>query len=520
LLQTPLKIIFLISNKADHMIAKIPNDLFVFEMANNHMGDISHGIEVIRRFGELARNFPEFKFAFKLQYRDLDTFIHPKMRGREDVHYIKRFSDTRLTKENFDTLVSEMRSNGFFAMSTPFDEKSVDLIESQELDIIKIASCSFNDWPLLERVSEAAQPIIASTAGASLEDIDRVVSFFQHRNKEFAILHCVGEYPTADEKMHVSQIEYLRNRYPGVRVGFSTHENPSNTDIIKMAIAKGAQIFEKHVGVPTEKYALNAYSINPDQARAWLESARYAKIVCGVGDKRLPSNESEIASLRSLRRGVFVNRDVNAGEEITRDDVYFAFPPEDGQFTANDWSKYSSYAAKQPISKDSAIMPKNTLRDDVRSKVWQAAQEVKSLLETSGITVPGGVDLELSHHYGIDRFHEVGLTLITVVNRGYCKKLLVSLPGQFHPEQFHNQKEETFHVLYGNVDLTLDGETSTFQTGDVINIEPGVRHAFVSQTGCVIEEISTTHFVNDSFYTDEAINQNKNRKTLLTYWMS
>jgi sialic acid synthase SpsE len=174
------------------MITKIPNDLFVFEMANNHMGDIAHGIEVIRRFGEVARDFPEFKFAFKLQYRDLDTFIHPKMRGREDIHYIKRFSDTRLTKENFDALISEIRSNGFLAMSTPFDENSVDLIQNQELDIIKIASCSFNDWPLLERVSEAAQPIIASTAGASLEDIDRVVSFFQHRNKEFAILHCVG----------------------------------------------------------------------------------------------------------------------------------------------------------------------------------------------------------------------------------------------------------------------------------------------------------------------------------------
>jgi len=502
------------------MITKIPNDLFVFEMANNHMGDIAHGIEVIRRFGEVARDFPEFKFAFKLQYRDLDTFIHPKMRGRDDIHYIKRFSDTRLTKESFDTLISEIRSNGFLAMSTPFDENSVDLIQNQELDIIKIASCSFNDWPLLERVSEAAQPIIASTAGASLEDIDRVVSFFQHRNKEFAILHCVGEYPTADEKMHVGQIEYLRNRYPGLRVGFSTHENPSNTDIIKMAIAKGAQIFEKHVGVSTEKYALNAYSINPDQAHAWLEAARYAKIVCGVGDKRLPANEAEIASLRSLRRGVFVNRDVNVGEIITRDDVYFAFPPEDGQFTANDWSKYSSYVAKQPISKDSAIKPQNTHRDDVRSKVWQAAQEVKNLLEASGITVPGGVDLELSHHYGIDRFNEVGLTLITVVNRGYCKKLLILLPGQFHPEQFHNQKEETFHVLYGNVDLTLDGETSTFQPGDVINIEPGVRHAFVSQTGCVIEEISTTHYVNDSFYTDESINQSKNRKTLLTYWMS
>jgi len=122
------------------MTIKIPNDLFVFEMANNHMGDVDHGIEVIRKFGEIARDFPEFNFAFKLQYRDLDTFIHPKMRGREDIHFIKRFSDTRLTKNNFDTLISEIRSNGFLAISTPFDEKSVDLIQEQELDIIKMAS--------------------------------------------------------------------------------------------------------------------------------------------------------------------------------------------------------------------------------------------------------------------------------------------------------------------------------------------------------------------------------------------
>jgi len=502
------------------MIKKIPDNLFVLEMANNHMGDLSHGLEVIRQFGMVCRDFPEFSFAFKLQYRDLDTFIHPAMRGRDDVKYIKRFSETRLTRADFDRLVGEMRANGFLAMATPFDELSVDVIEDQQLDIIKIASCSFTDWPLLESVVSTDRPIIASTAGASLEDMDRVVSFFAHRKKDFAILHCVGEYPTAEEKMHISQIDFLRARYPGVRIGFSTHENPSSNDIVKMAVAKGAQIFEKHVGVPTNKYPLNAYSASPEQVRAWLEAARYAKTVCGVGDTRLPPNLAESASLRSLRRGVFVRRDIQPGETLHKEDVYFAFPPEDGQFTSNDWSKYTTFAAKSPISKDVALSDDNTKHDDVRTKAWEAAQRIKALLEESRITVPGAVDLELSHHYGIDRFNEVGLTLITVVNRGYCKKLLVSLPGQFHPEQYHNQKEETFHVLHGEVDITLDGVTNTYRPGDVINIEPGVRHAFVSSTGAVIEEISSTHFVNDSFYTDESINSNKARKTLLTYWMA
>jgi len=497
----------------------IPNKLVVLEMANNHMGDMTHGFKVISDFGAVCRKFPEFKFAFKLQYRELDTFIHPSMRGRDDIKYIKRFSETKLTRENFDQLVSKIREEGFLAMATPFDNASIATIVEQKLDILKIASCSFTDWPLLEEAVAANLPVIASTAGAELSDIDKVVSFLAHRNRDFAIMHCVGEYPTADEKLHINQINLLQQRYPGVRIGFSTHEDPSNTDIVKMAVAKGATIFEKHVGVETEKYALNAYSASPLQIEAWLEAARYAFTVCGVGDQRLPENKAEKASLRSLRRGVFLKHDVKTGEIITPDDVYFAFPPEDGQFTANDWSKYAQFTSSSKISKDEALAPTNAKRMDTRDTIWKIAQKVSNLIKESKITVPGGIDLEISHHYGLDKFEQVGLTMFTVVNRGYCKKLLVSLPGQQHPEQYHNKKEETFHVLHGEVHISLNGEKRVCLPGEVINVEPGVRHAFVSPTGSVIEEISSTHYKDDSYYTDESIMKNKMRKTHLTYWM-
>ncbi|NTU53571.1 MAG: cupin domain-containing protein [Chlorobiaceae bacterium] len=496
----------------------MPENLFILEMANNHMGNVDHGIEVIRAFGDVCRNYP-FPVAFKLQYRDLDTFIHPSMQGRDDIKYIKRFSETRLQRDDFDRLVEEMKSEGFITMSTPFDEPSVDLIESQNLDCIKIASCSFNDWPLLERVVLSDQPVILSTAGAKLEDIDKVISFMQHRQKDFAILHCVGEYPTPDEKLHLSQIDYLRHRYPGVRIGFSTHENPENTDIVKLAIAKGASIFEKHVGLPTAQYPLNAYSASPAQVDGWLAAARYALLLCGEGATRLPVNQQEADSLRSLRRGMFARRKIIAGEEIEQKDIYFAFPPEEGQFTANDMSKYARFTTVSDIEPDVAVSPANASLVDTRSQVWDIVSKVRTFLRNSSVVVPGSADLEISHHYGLDRFDEAGLTMVTVVNRDYCKKLLVTLPGQYHPEQYHEQKEETFHVLHGEVELILDGVGRVLHPGDVLTVEPGVRHAFRSSTGSVIEEISTTHFKQDSFYTDSAIMENKQRKTLLTYWM-
>lgn len=500
------------------MDSKIPLPLFVLEMANNHMGDVEHGLAVIREFGAVRRKHP-FRVAFKLQYRDLDTFIHPSMQGRDDVKYIKRFAETRLSRTDFDRLIAEMRNQGFLVMSTPFDETSVNLIEEQNLDFIKIASCSFTDWPLLERIALTSQPIIASTAGAKLQDIDRVVSFLQHRGKDFAILHCVGEYPTPDAHMHLSQIDFLQRRYPSVRIGFSTHENPANMDIIKLAVAKGATIFEKHVGLPTAMYPINAYSASPAQVDTWLASAHHALMLCGEGQARLPENPDEINSLRSLRRGVFAKRPISAGEKIKREDVYFAFPPQDGQYTANDWSKYVQFTAIAPVAIDEALTPTKIDCSNTREQVWDIVKRVKTFLRESQVIVPGSAELDISHHYGLDRFDDIGLTMLTVVNRGYCKKLLVTLPGQAHPEQYHNQKEETFHILYGEITLELNGQPQQCKPGDVITIEPGTRHAFTSQTGAVIEEISSTHFKDDSFYTDPAIMANKQRKTLLTYWM-
>ena len=173
------------------MTENIFNKLVILELANNHMGDAEHGLAVIREFAKVCKKFP-FKFAFKFQYRQLDTFIHPAYKGRKDIKYVARFEETRLSEEQFLRLKVEAAANGFIAVCTPFDEPSVDRIEKQGYDIIKVASCSFNDWPLLERIVKTDKPVILSTAGADLIARDRGVSFREHRRKIFAFLVCVG----------------------------------------------------------------------------------------------------------------------------------------------------------------------------------------------------------------------------------------------------------------------------------------------------------------------------------------
>lgn len=487
-------------------------------MANNHMGDLAHGVAVIRAFGAVVAEFPEFAFGFKLQYRDLDTFVHDSAKGRADIKYVKRFEETRLPVEAFDQLLATMQECGFVTLCTPFDEPSVDLIEAQGIEIVKIASCSFTDWPLLERVARSDKPIIASTAGATLAEIDSVTSFFRHRDKDLTLMHCVAEYPTPDEALALNQIDILRSRYPDVRIGYSTHETPTAFEPAMMAIAKGATVFEKHVALPTERYAVNAYSATPEQVHAWLLAARRAFAICGLGERLEPS-ATERDNLHGLRRGVFARRAIAAGETIDSGAVEFAFPPQAGQVTANDWSKYVARSARVPIAAGAPVMHDAVTAANGRAAVLRAVEAVKGLLKQGAIVVPGRAELELSHHYGMEEFDRVGLTMITVVNREYCKKLLVMLPGQTHPEQYHQQKEETFVVLHGTITLWLDGREQRCARGDVVTVSRGVKHRFHTEDGVVFEEISSTHHVDDSYYTDTAIAANRHRKTHLAYWL-
>jgi sialic acid synthase SpsE/mannose-6-phosphate isomerase-like protein (cupin superfamily) len=490
--------------------------LFILEMANNHMGDVDHGLKIIREFHKVTSKF-NFNFAFKFQYRDIKgSFIHPDYKDRMDIKYIKRFSETYLKPSDFLKLKNEAEKLDFITMCTPFDEVSVDLVEKQDYSIIKVASCSFNDWPLLEKIAQTDKPIIISTGGAELEEIDKVVSFFHHRDKYFAIMHCVGEYPTIKENLQLNQITFFKNRYLNVPIGFSTHEEPGDFLPVQIALAKGAQILERHVGIKTDKYEMNAYSSTPEQVENWLKAAQEYLVMGGLIEKRAPHSEKEMSDIRQFQRGVFVKESVKKGDLVDIKNVFFAFPNQSGQLVANNMSKYKNYYAKEDLKKNGPVIDIKV--EDNREKIYEIVKRIDKLLEKGKVIFPNKVDLEISHHYGIEKFDKFGLCMITCVNRDYCKKLLVVFPGQVHPTQYHKQKEETFHILYGKFIVTLDGKKHMYGPGDVITIKPGVKHSFTTVNGGILEEISSTHFTNDSFYTDKKIALNKNRKTFVSYW--
>jgi quercetin dioxygenase-like cupin family protein len=279
-----------------------------------------------------------------------------------------------------------------------------------------------------------------------------------------------------------------------------------------MAVGAGAKIFEKHVGIPTDKYKINDYSCTPEQINNWLMAAKEAYEMYGTGHCRMNFTGSAVKGISAFTRGAFAKKAVKKGDTFNVKDVFLAIPNVENQVMSFDLSKYISFTAEKDIAANAPILTKEVTVKNSREKVGEITKMIANMLNQAGIVLPKGVNCSVSAHYGLDRFNEYGAVIIDVLNREYCKKIIVMQPKQKHPSHTHLKKEETFHVLFGDFKVELDGVVHNLNAGDLLTVGRGQRHAFETSNGVIFEEISTTHYKNDSFYDDSTIMDFNDRK--------
>jgi N-acetylneuraminate synthase len=218
------------------------------------------------------------------------------------------------------------------------------------------------------------------------------------------------------------------------------------------------------------------------------------------------TSATEKQSLAALKRGVYLKGDISAGHTFTKDDFYYAMPCQEGQYNASHIHSILGTKAVGSLSTNQPLMTtdnRTSLNDKIVSKI---IRQTTGILADAKIPLAGNESIEISAHYGLESFAEHGALIIDKINREYCKKIIVVTPGQSHPTHRHVKKEEAFELLHGDCTLVLNNKTIQMVKGKPVLIARGVSHSFSSESGCVIEEVSTTHIPGDSIYDDAHIN--------------
>ena len=315
--------------KANLVDNSVFEDLFVLEMANNHWGSVERGKAIIEAFGAIVQKHG-VKAAIKMQFRDVENFIHPKFKG-DDERYIQKTEATKLSLADFAELTQCIADQGCLPMATPFDEQSVGWCEELNYDVIKIASSDINDWSLLSRIAETMKPVIVSTGGAREEQIDAVVEFFDNRKIPISINHCVSLYPSEDSELELSQIDYLVARYPNKVIGLSTHEYTDWHSSMLMSYAKGARTWERHIDIDDGVHKVSSYCSLPDQIDRWFTAYKKSLHNEWLNSEYAPPHQLQgKAYLDNLVRGVYAKGAIPAGTKIDQcnfDEYFFLAVP-------------------------------------------------------------------------------------------------------------------------------------------------------------------------------------------------
>ena len=217
----------------------------IAEMSANHGNDLNKAIEIIRKAKECGAN------AIKIQTYTADTLTlncrtkEFEARGAwEGVYLYDLYSDASMPWEWTQELQKVAKEEGITLFSSPFDFSSIEFLEKLNMPAYKIASPEIIDLPFVRRVAQTGKPIIMSTGGATLAQIDEAVAIMIEENvEELAILKCTSEYPAPPSKINLKTMQSLKDIFK-CTVGLSDHTLGSAIPIASVGL--GASIIEKH----------------------------------------------------------------------------------------------------------------------------------------------------------------------------------------------------------------------------------------------------------------------------------
>ena len=295
--------------------------IFIAEISANHLGSLERAHLLVNAAidaGATAVKFQTYTADTMTLNLDLDHFkisVDHELWGNRKLFdlYEEAHTPWAWHKELFELC----RSRGVVPFSSPFEATAVDFLESLDVAMYKIASMESADIPLIKKVALTGKPLIISTGGTELEEIDELVATVREcGNDNLTLLVCTSSYPALPIDAHLSRISTLQKRF-NVKVGVSDHTLGIGVSVA--AIALGAVAVEKHLTLRrSDGGADGAFSMEPIEFAQLVKEGKSA--FESIGESNWSIQDSERES-RRLRRSLHITRAVSKGETVSLDNI-------------------------------------------------------------------------------------------------------------------------------------------------------------------------------------------------------
>ena len=294
--------------------------IIVAEMSANHHGDKQLAIETIRAAKRAGAD------AIKMQTYTADTitldcdkpdFVINEGSIWDGRKFYELYQKAYTPWEWHEELFNVAKEEGLMCFSSPFDKTAVDLLESLDAPMYKIASFEITDIPLIEYAASKMKPMILATGIAEIEDIQLAVDTCRRvGNNDITLLKCTSAYPAPVEEANVIMIRDLAERF-GVKSGLSDHTIGAMVPVL--AVANGAVMIEKHFILNKDVESEDAsFSMDENEFREMVKKVRLAEAAMGKVDYSLTE---KMKGSRTACRSLYVAEDVKAGDLVTEQNV-------------------------------------------------------------------------------------------------------------------------------------------------------------------------------------------------------
>ena len=306
---------------ADKFIGASHQPFVIAEMSGNHNQSLERALEIVEAAAKTGAH------ALKIQTYTPDTMTldlderefhisDPKSLW-EGTSLYKLYGEAYTPWEWHKPIFDRARELGMIAFSTPFDDTSVDFLESLDVPCYKIASFENTDLPLIRRVALTGKPLIISTGMASIAELDETVKAAREAGcQDLILLKCTSTYPATASNTNILTIPHMRELFD-CEVGLSDHTMGVGVSVASVAL--GATVIEKHFTLNRADGGVDSsFSMEPaEMSQLVIETERAWQ---AMGQVSYGATEAEKKSL-VFRRSLYVVKDLMVGDVLTTDNL-------------------------------------------------------------------------------------------------------------------------------------------------------------------------------------------------------